>query len=351
MQTRNVTNETTRTDYQAVKQAILDYVEGVYEADPTRIEHSVHPDLAKRGFFVNKEGSTESIMSFAQFIEHTKTYNKDGQFPPDAPKEITIYEVLDHTASAKLTAAWGIDYMHLAKYSDRWMIVHVLWQTHPQNRQGQADSFNRVYGEADTPFYYGLNPSEELVKFLDETHPAVGEALDLGSGEGRNSLLLARYGYHVHAIDASSLGMQKLEKYAHAHGLDNINYTVADVRTVQLTPNFYDAIVAVTILDHISEAEGKKVAEAMIDALKAGGFVFIEVFTIHDPAASATKKENETISETASFVRHFFEDNELAAWFSALETIRYEEIMKYDDSHGEPHYHGIARLIARKHPT
>src|SRR5579885_853958 len=101
--------------------------------------------------------------------------------------------------------------------------------------------------------------------------------------------------------------MQKLEKYAPAHGLDNITYTVADVRTVQLTPNFYDAIVAATILDHISEAEGKKVAEAMIDALKAGGFVFVEVFTIHDPAASATKKENETISETASFVRHFLD--------------------------------------------
>lgn len=33
---------------------------------------------------------------------------------------------------------------------------------------------------------------------------------------------------------------------------------------------------------------------------------------------------------------------------SSLETILYEEIMKYDDSHGEPHYHGIARLIARK---
>ena len=74
-------------DYEAVKQAILDYVEGVYEADPTRIERSVHPDLAKRGFFVNEEGATESIMPFTQFIEHTKTYNKDGQFPPDAPKE------------------------------------------------------------------------------------------------------------------------------------------------------------------------------------------------------------------------------------------------------------------------
>ncbi len=100
---------------------------------PRRIERSVHPGLAKRGFFVTDKETTESTMSFAQFIEHTKTYNKDGQFPADAPKEIVIYEVLDHTASAKLSAAWGIDYMHLAKYNGKWMIVHVLWQTHPQN--------------------------------------------------------------------------------------------------------------------------------------------------------------------------------------------------------------------------
>ena len=125
--------ELIQTDREAVKQAMLDYVEGVYEIDPTRIERSVHPDLAKRGFFVNEHETTESTMSFAEFVEHAKTYNKNGQFPPDAPKEIIIYEVLDHTASAQLIAAWGIDYIHLAKYNGTWKIVHVLWQTHPEN--------------------------------------------------------------------------------------------------------------------------------------------------------------------------------------------------------------------------
>jgi tellurite methyltransferase len=161
-------------------------------------------------------------------------------------------------------------------------------------------------------------------------------------------LLLARYGYHVHAVDSSSQGIQKLEKYAHSQGLDTIDGEVADVRTVQLTTNCYDVIVAVTILDHITEEEGKTVSESIIDALKPGGFVFIEAFTVHDPAANAARKEHEAISETASFVQHYFDESELAAWFSSLDTLLYEEIMKYDDSHGEPHYHGLARLIGRK---
>jgi hypothetical protein len=65
-------------------------------------------------------------MPFAELLELAKHYKG---IPADAPKVVIIYEVLDHTASVKVVAWWGIDYMHLAKYDDRWLIVHVLWQT------------------------------------------------------------------------------------------------------------------------------------------------------------------------------------------------------------------------------
>jgi hypothetical protein len=127
----------TDADREAVRQAVLDYVEGVYEMKPERIERSVHPDLAKRGFMIRR-GETaysQSTMTFQQLIEVAKTYNKQGRVPKDAPKEIVIYDVSDQTASAKLTAVWGIDYIHLAKYDGRWMFVNVLWQTPPRRNQ------------------------------------------------------------------------------------------------------------------------------------------------------------------------------------------------------------------------
>jgi len=118
---------------EAVKQAVLDYVEGIYEVDHKRIERSVHPELAKRGFYVKKGETayTGTPMTFTQLVELAKTYNKGGRVAKDAPKEVIIYDVLDQTASAKLTAVWGIDYMHLAKYDGKWMIVNILWQTPP----------------------------------------------------------------------------------------------------------------------------------------------------------------------------------------------------------------------------
>ena len=119
---------------EGVRQAVLDYVEGVYEVAPARIERSVHPDLAKRGFFVKKGETAYSphVMTYAQLVELAKNYNKDGHVAKDAPKEVVVYDISDQTASVKLTAVWGIDYMHLAKYDGKWKIINVLWQTPPK---------------------------------------------------------------------------------------------------------------------------------------------------------------------------------------------------------------------------
>ena len=125
----------TDADREAVRQAVLDYVEGVYEVAPQRIERSVHPDLVKRGFYIKKGETvyTPSPMTFTELVNLSKTYNKSGKLPKTAPKEVVIYDVLDQTASAKLTAVWGIDYMQLAKYEGKWMIVNILWQSPPKS--------------------------------------------------------------------------------------------------------------------------------------------------------------------------------------------------------------------------
>lgn len=124
---------------EAVQQAVLDYVEGVYNVDPTRIERSVHPELTKLGFYrpANKTTYAAGRMSYAKLIEVAKTWNKDGKLPATAPKEITIFDVQDQTASAKLVAEWGSDYFHLAKYDGKWKIINVLWQSPPPKVDGR----------------------------------------------------------------------------------------------------------------------------------------------------------------------------------------------------------------------
>jgi hypothetical protein len=119
----------TEKEREAVKRAVLDYVEGAYNVDPALIRRSVHPRLAKLGFIQENGKYVEHPMTFEELVEIVKTFNRDGRIPKDAPKKVTIYEVLDQTACAKLEAWWGIDYVHLAKFDGEWKIVNVLWQT------------------------------------------------------------------------------------------------------------------------------------------------------------------------------------------------------------------------------
>ena len=120
-------------DREGVRQAILDYVEALYEVAPARIERSVHPDLVKRGFYTEKDkpGYQSGIMTYQQLVDLAGRWNKKGWLPKDAPKEIVVFDVLDQTAMAKLTAYWGVDYFQLAKYDGKWKIIHVLWQSPP----------------------------------------------------------------------------------------------------------------------------------------------------------------------------------------------------------------------------
>ena len=123
------------SERKAVERAVLDYVEGVYEVKPAYIERSVHPDLAKIGYGKRSaEQPYQAIpMTYEQLVELAGQYNANGRIGDDAPKKVELLDVLDQTASAKLTAAWGIDYMHLAKLDGTWKIMHVLWQTHPMD--------------------------------------------------------------------------------------------------------------------------------------------------------------------------------------------------------------------------
>jgi hypothetical protein len=124
----------TSEDREAVRQAALDYVESIYNVNPALVERSVHPELAKRGFSVGKGETayTARVMTYEQLIELARSYNKDGRIPKDAPKEVVVFDVADQTASAKVVAAWGIDYLHLAKYDGRWKIINILWQSPPK---------------------------------------------------------------------------------------------------------------------------------------------------------------------------------------------------------------------------
>ncbi len=113
-----------------IERAALDYIEGFYEGDITKIERSIHPELSKLGFGSKSKGSKEHKMSYERALDYARDVANDPKWkaPKDAAKKVEILDVQDKIACVKLTLYWGIDYLLLAKYDDRWMITKVLWQ-------------------------------------------------------------------------------------------------------------------------------------------------------------------------------------------------------------------------------
>jgi hypothetical protein len=122
-------------DKAAIRQTALDYIEGWYEGDADRMERALSPDLAKR--IVNtKDGRSRleqmSAMSLVQGVKRGggKQTPKEKQ-----QKDVIILDVFENTASVKVIASDWVDYLHIAKFNGRWVIVNVLWEMKPTDKK------------------------------------------------------------------------------------------------------------------------------------------------------------------------------------------------------------------------
>ena len=125
--------EPIHTAYEAIRRTVLDYIEGIEEGDPTRIERCTHPDLKVRGLLVAVEGAQSLItLTFAELLELRNASRQKEKMPQAAQTDMLIFDLGDRIATVKLTAWWGTDYLHLAKDHERWMIVNLLLNVYPQ---------------------------------------------------------------------------------------------------------------------------------------------------------------------------------------------------------------------------
>jgi hypothetical protein len=119
-------------DSAGIRQAALDYIEGWYEGNAERMERAVHPDLAKRIINVDQRGRSalghQSAMTLVQ-----NTRRGGGKDTPAAQqrKDVRILDIFGNSASVRVDASSWIDYLQVAKWNGRWVIINVLWENRP----------------------------------------------------------------------------------------------------------------------------------------------------------------------------------------------------------------------------
>lgn len=138
------------------------------------------------------------------------------------------------------------------------------------NSTSVADFWNRRYqGKAiSTP----KAPDETLraaVEFLGNLEGK--KVLDLGFGEGKNTLFLAAHGARVTAVDVSDVAVQKLQLFCCENKIDNIEAVKASAFEISSLGSF-DCIVGSMILHHLEPFD--QFSAVLNESLKPGGRAF-----------------------------------------------------------------------------
>ena len=126
-----------QSDKEKINRACMDYIEGFYEGDTTKLIRSLKPELFKYGYWKNKNTGKydpDGNMTYRQALDYAKRVYEKKNFPKtDAPRKVELLDVMNTIAAAKVTAWWGVDYILLAKQNDKWIIEQVLWEGPLQN--------------------------------------------------------------------------------------------------------------------------------------------------------------------------------------------------------------------------
>ena len=176
---------------------------------------------------------------------------------------------------------------------------------------------------SDPRVQFNRNPSRLLVETVRDLKP--GLALDLGMGEGRNSIYLAQQGWLVTGVDLSNVAVEQARRRSAKMGV-KLDATVDGLDHFDFGQNRWDLIILFYVHAWYNDARPQS-AQRLREALKPGGILIIEGF--------------------AGDESYTFKPNELLHDFSDLKVLRYEDTQGDADWAPARRSH-IIRLVAQK---
>lgn len=187
--------------------------------------------------------------------------------------------------------------------------------------RAQPSEYNSLY--ASDSAIFTKQPNALLVEAVRNRKP--GRALDVGMGQGRNSLYLAGKGWDVTGFDSADEGIRQAKTQASSLGLK----LAAEVNTFEA----FDFGLEKWDLIVLTYEPTKAIAPKVVAALRPGGIVVVE---------------DRHLDTRRVWPAGTFRDNELVALFSGLRVLRYEDVWALPDWSVKKVQERLVRLIAEK---
>jgi hypothetical protein len=124
------TTMTTEADRDLILEAARDYIESWLEGDAERMGGCLHPELAKRAVDLDPDTGLPTVETITREDMVTATTAGYGT-RYDKPYELSILDVFEDIATVRVFSSVYMDYLHVARFGDRWLLLNVLWQRRP----------------------------------------------------------------------------------------------------------------------------------------------------------------------------------------------------------------------------
>lgn len=214
--------------------------------------------------------------------------------------------------------------------------------------KGKAFNYDSLY-QQNKPMWGDSTLDPVLKKYLS-LFPK-GNVLDLGIGEGQNSIPLSNLGFEVTGVDVSKQALSICQSRC-----PNLHLVENDIRKFSIASSYYELILVRNVLHFLNKKDIADLVLSIQEGIASGGFVYICVFSTDDPSYLTLKNQskvqslghNEFFLPDRDIYRSFFEKEELLSYFSGWKTILLTESYFLDVTPMGSHYHGVIHYLGQK---
>jgi 2-polyprenyl-3-methyl-5-hydroxy-6-metoxy-1,4-benzoquinol methylase len=194
-----------------------------------------------------------------------------------------------------------------------------------------------------------MKPEPFVVEMVESLAAAgVKRVLDLGFGVGRHAILLAKAGFEVEGIDASSNGRDFANQWAANEGV-TLKLTVGDMAKLPYGDGEFDAILTWNVIYHGTMDVVQQTIDELARCLKANGHLVCSLISSrHHVFGQGVEIEPRTFvipgGGEREYPHHYFNRADIDRCFTAFEILRLEDVTQKTTT--DYHWHLYARRKA-----
>jgi SAM-dependent methyltransferase len=194
-----------------------------------------------------------------------------------------------------------------------------------------SNIWDKIYSDASA--FFGEDPSDFAQKCYSYFKKyGVKRILELGCGQGRDTIFFASNGFDVHAIDASKVAIENINQ---KKGQKNISLDLRHFKARQSLP--YDSSYFHAVYSHMfynmrfTDEELRSLFKESNRVLKNNGLLYFSVRSDKDVLYNKGKKIDNNIYEINGFQIRFFTKRQIQSFLE-----NYFEIKNIEGSYEEP---------------